>query len=127
MLILVSTCFLLLNAPAHISTISLKIYAMTSSPFLIQINNTAKNLTDLFDQNINSSISIKTEDASSNFKVFQFLYILTIVTHHIAYASYSINFFLYSLCGVKFRQELVRMFLKIFRQFHRKNNAQHFA
>jgi hypothetical protein len=42
----------------------------------------------------------------------EFFYIIVIVTQHIAYASYSINFFLYSFCGMKFRRELIRYMSK---------------
>ena len=105
MLILVSTCFLLLNAPLHICTISLKIYTIQKSQ---QINHFyAVNST-------NGNIEPSYLSNSINVKYFQFFYIVMIISQHISYSSYSINFFLYSFCGMKFRRELIRFLAKCF-------------
>lgn len=125
MLIIVSTCFLLLNAPAHICTIGLKIYTIKntiaidhSNEILIQVQEKIK----LYNQNssmevnnidmthITKKISGQNDasDNSSDLRWMQLFYIIVIITQHIAYASYSINFFLYSFCGMKFRRELIR-------------------
>lgn len=90
MLILVSTCFLFLNAPSHILTITLKFYSLRPTP----MNRTR----------INS---------------FLLIYILMIISQHISFLSYSINFFLYSFCGKKFRHEFLRFIPKCF--FKRSN------
>lgn len=108
MLIVVSTCFLLLNAPAHICTIGLKIYTIKN---IISIDRE-----DLPSSAINQTLVIipksskqnETIEYEDNMKWAELSYIIVIITQHIAYASYSINFFLYSFCGMKFRRELVR-------------------
>ncbi|CAF3670201.1 unnamed protein product [Rotaria sp. Silwood1] len=119
MLILVSTCFLLLNAPSHICSISLKIYTLKKSQI---INNTVQKYLNLI-SNSNGTVSaiienpnfvhtiatIRSENPSIiNLNFFHIFYTIVIVTQHISYLSYSINFFLYSFCGMKFRQELLR-------------------
>lgn len=43
-----------------------------------------------------------------NMNFYHKFYIVVIITQHIAYLSYSINFFLYSFCGMKFRKELMK-------------------
>ncbi|CAF1071817.1 unnamed protein product [Rotaria sordida] len=122
MLILVSTCFLLLNAPAHICTIGLKIYTLQQTIFINDSNEIITNLNDNFKPyNETSSTSLNNNDLSyrtkkssdqqntiNHLKRMELFYIITIITQHISYASYSINFFLYSFCGIKFRRELLR-------------------
>jgi hypothetical protein len=123
MLILVSTCFLLLNAPFHICTIGLTIYPRYET---IPINNSDQisiNLHDNFKQhNHTSSNNIdltpmirkasNQNDINNDSPLSRIFYIILFITQHISYASYSINFFLYSFCGMKFRRELVRFMLK---------------
>ena len=107
MLIVVSTCFLLLNAPAHICTIGLKIYTIKNiisidrEDHLSSVNQTLVIIPKFSKQN-------ETIEYEDNMKWAELSYIIVIITQHIAYASYSINFFLYSFCGMKFRRELVR-------------------
>ena len=129
MLIIVSTCFLLLNAPSHICTIGLKIFSIKNT---ISIDNSNEFSSLQIHQNIeeynqNSSTVFFIFDSISNssnvtsnydnhFKWAESFYIIVIVTQHIAYASYSINFFLYSYCGMKFRRELKRYMSKNHRQ-----------
>ena len=119
MLILVSTCFLLLNAPSHICTISLKLYTSEKSHVI------SNSLPTYFNTS-NETLSIVHDDltfvyetttamhianrSKVNIKLFQIFYIIVIITLHISYLSYSINFFLYSFCGMKFRRELTRFF-----------------
>ncbi|CAF3326273.1 unnamed protein product [Rotaria socialis] len=119
MLILVSTCFLLLNAPSHICTITLKIYTLRKSQLF---NSTVENyLRQLNASNDTASIlvenpalilrmAMRVEENKSviNVNFFHILYTIVIISQHISYLSYSINFFLYSFCGMKFRQELVK-------------------
>jgi hypothetical protein len=116
MLIIVSTCFLLLNAPSHICTIGFKIYSLNqailidnSNEIPIQSQENFKQYNQTLLNNI-SFISIQNGISNDNnhLKWIELFYILIIITQHIAYASYSINFFLYSCCGMKFRRELLR-------------------
>jgi hypothetical protein len=111
MLIIVSTCFLVLNAPAHICTIGLKIYTIQNSipveePYedMKQYNQSLPS----FDSATHSSKLNEIPNYDQNFKWAELYYIIVIITQHIAYVSYSINFFLYSFCGMKFRRELLR-------------------
>lgn len=112
MLIIVSTCFLLLNAPAHICTIGLKIYSIRN---IISINRDESSSTG-YNQTLTiipkSSQSNENIDYENNMKWAELSYVIVIITQHLAYASYSINFFLYSFCGMKFRRELIRCFSK---------------
>ncbi|CAF0920950.1 unnamed protein product [Rotaria sp. Silwood1] len=130
MLILVSTCFLLFNAPAHICTIGLKIYTLKQTIFINDVNETVTNLNDNFKQynetsstlSNNIDFSHTTKDTSeqndtiNHLKWMKLFYIMTIITQHISYTSYSINFFLYSFCGMKFRRELLKCMLTQRRQ-----------
>jgi len=122
MLIIVSTCFLLLNAPAHICTVGLKIYTI-KKPITIygsyenlphhQNSSTLINNSDFTYISIKSSNQIDLSYTNNNDeKWMEFFYIIVVITQHIAYASYSINFFLYSFCGMKFRRELIRCMSK---------------
>lgn len=97
MLILVSTCFLLFNAPFHICTVGLKIYTVRQST--------------LVDRPLNHTVTTDSE-LTSELRRMEFFYLLVVITQYVSYASYSINFFLYSLCGMKFRRELVRFISK---------------
>ncbi|CAF4265138.1 unnamed protein product [Rotaria sp. Silwood2] len=130
MLILVSTCFLLLNAPAHICSISLKIYTIKKSQL---INNNIQKYINLLN-NSNGTISTIIENPNFiytksmisresqsiiNLNFFHIFYTIVIVTLHISYLSYSINFFLYSFCGMKFRRELIR-YLSRYRKYQRQ-------
>jgi hypothetical protein len=119
MLIIVSTCFLLFNAPSHICTIGLKICTLTQT---ISINNhtgipiqSYENFKQ-YNKSSPTSVYIPRQTTiqneiivdNNNLQWMELFYIIVIITQHIAYASYSINFFLYSFCGMKFRGELIR-------------------
>jgi hypothetical protein len=139
MLILVSTCFLLLNAPAHICSISFELYTLKKSELIPNSNQTYihlfnnSNETKLQDSNLfYSTISTTYKENSSkiNIKFYQIFYIILIISKHIAYLSYSINFFLYSFCGMKFRGELIRFLTRcrIYQRHSQRSriiNAQH--
>ena len=121
MLILVSTCFLLLNAPAHICSIGLKVYAtLPSNDMFQEISSNFSNTSDIIittttTMNENLSLMFTTtaatlkKNSSKKFSWYLIVYVIVIVANHIAYLSYSINFFLYSFCGMKFRRELTRL------------------
>jgi hypothetical protein len=129
MLIIVSTCFLVLNAPSHICTIGLKIYTIKNT---LPIENPYENSTQShgnvkqYNQNVSTFDPIshsrsatnqnEASDNNNNLQWAELFYIIVIITQHISYASYSINFFLYSFCGMKFRRELSRYMLKQRRQ-----------
>jgi len=122
MLIIVSTCFLLLNAPSHICTIGFKIYSLNQAILIDNSNEipiqSLENFKEYNQTLLNNISSISIQNGISNqmnmsnynnhLKWIELFYILIIITQHIAYASYSINFFLYSCCGMKFRRELLR-------------------
>jgi hypothetical protein len=115
MLILVSTCFLLLNAPLHICTISLKYYTLNKSELLHNSykpsfdNSTEITTSTIIDNLISTTATTYRENSSKiNLKLFRIVYTIMIISLHISYLSYSINFFLYSFCGMKFRQELMK-------------------
>lgn len=118
MLILVSTCFLILNAPSHICSISLELYTLRKS--VPVRNNQSANLLNysnetLFDNSTSlSSMILRTNSDGGRRKMIllQLVYITLIISKHIAYLSYSINFFLYSFCGMKFRGELMKYFTR---------------
>ncbi|CAF2429811.1 unnamed protein product [Rotaria sp. Silwood2] len=130
MLILVSTCFLLLNAPAHICTIGLKIYTLKQTILVNDPNEIGTNLNDNIKQYNETSSTLSNNidfsnmtketsdpiDTINHLKWMELFYIMTVITQHISYASYSINFFLYSFCGMKFRRELLRCMLTQRRQ-----------
>jgi len=121
MLILVSTCFLLLNAPYHICSIILKLYTLkdsrlinNSNPININLlNNSNETLFENSDFVYSTATTITAaytnNQSKINFKFYQIFYIILIISQHIAYLSYSINFFLYSFCGMKFRGELMKV------------------
>lgn len=110
MLVLVSTCFLILNAPAHLCVIALKIYTVINTPASTesisqQINNESIN------QTVTSTLpnGIVIED-QLNIHLF---YMAVLFTQLIAYASYSMNFFLYSFTGITFRTSLRQLIYKL--------------
>ncbi|UJR08191.1 hypothetical protein I4U23_012464 [Adineta vaga] len=118
MLILVSTCFLLLNAPCHICTISFKILRsnfLSDSSFNQAIHGNFSSNLSSSSSSVATTTTITTQvyrENSTQFKLklFRIFYIILIVSQHVSYLSYSINFFLYSFCGMKFRRELMRFF-----------------
>lgn len=118
MLILVSTCFLILNAPSHICSISLELYTLRKS--VPVRNNQSANLLNysnetLFDNSTSLSSMIRRTNSEGERRkmiLLQLVYITLIISKHIAYLSYSINFFLYSFCGMKFRGELMKYFTR---------------
>ena len=122
MLIIVSTSFLLLNAPAHICTISFKIYTLRNPITIENFNESYHENSRQFNQtllptstiinnlDVEQSHTIQVSDGQLEWT--QLFYIIIIITQHLAYASYSINFFLYSFCGIKFRSELIRCMSK---------------
>jgi hypothetical protein len=132
MLILVSTCFLLLNAPSHICTISLKVYTVKKSELFFDsykpsFDNSTEITTSTIIENLISTTATTTyrENSSKiNIKLFQLFYIIMIISQHISYLSYSINFFLYSFCGMKFRQELMK-FLSRCGKYHGQIQTSH--
>ena len=123
-LVLVSTCFLVLNAPAHSCVIAMKIYTemgIDRPTEYIQL--------DSFHQQKNLSNVQMTSDSSNQTEPVMVLgtnkledsvgvhifYIAVVLTQMIAYASYSVNFFLYSFSGITFRTSL-RQILRKFRK-----------
>lgn len=119
MLVLVSTCFLLLNAPAHLCIIALKFYTHLTTPILNEHNELTyyqpvKNLTkehfvfsdDMYNRTTNGTIM---EDEIT----IHLFYIAVLLTQSISYASYSINFFLYSFSGIAFRTSLRQIIAKL--------------
>jgi hypothetical protein len=134
MLILVSTCFLLLNAPSHICSISLELYTLKKSVEKANSHLTTMNILNYSNEtkfeNLNLFSSTISKEILPRRKVsfLQIFYIILIISKHIAYLSYSINFFLYSFCGMKFRGELMK-FLTRYRKYRRQikkspNNIQ---
>ena len=133
MLVLVSTCFLLLNAPAHLCIIAAKIYLRMDAPifnehveldrFQQQINLTNHQIKHfVFIHTENDSKLRRTSDEmdvlDENISIHLF-YIAIQITQWISYLSYSINFFLYSVSGIHFRSN-IRQFWKNFRHFSPK-------
>jgi hypothetical protein len=127
MLILVSTCFLLLNAPSHICSISLELYTLrksvtrtTMNSSLISMNYLNNSNETKFENSNFFSSTISREILPRRQVTFiQIFYIILIISKHIAYLSYSINFFLYSFCGMKFRGELMKFFTR-YRKYRRQ-------
>lgn len=115
-LILVSTCFLILNAPAHFFIIATKLYTNIDTPvileplvFLSSNNRTIDPMvTDLYSSQSNTTqlLSWIHSQAIDDGIGIHLLYITILITQYISYASYSINFFLYSLSGLSFRTNL---------------------
>jgi hypothetical protein len=113
MLVLVSTCFLLLNAPAHLCVIALKVYTHLTAPILNEHNELAyyqpaQNLTNehfVFMNDIHNRTTTNETIIEDEITIHLF-YIAVLLTQSISYASYSINFFLYSFSGIAFRTSL---------------------
>jgi hypothetical protein len=123
MLVLVSTCFLILNAPAHLCVIALKMYTTINDKVhsnhaeLDQFKHT-NNLTNdqikhfVFIERNNKTIAKNAHLSNDDMEevddhiLIHIIYIAVLFTQLISYASYSINFFLYSFSGVSFRTSL---------------------
>lgn len=105
MLVLVSSCFLILNAPAHICMIAMKIYSIIDAPTLSDSMNSSPNQTLI----ISSMEELPTVE---NDLIPHVMYMAVYLTNWIAYASYSINFFLYSFSGIAFRTSLRQLVYK---------------
>ncbi|CAF0794586.1 unnamed protein product [Adineta ricciae] len=118
MLVLVSTCFLLLNAPGHICVIILKVYIdVYNRPMDGEhISSYDYSLVQNFTSNSSMiSSSQSKESTTSDQLIIHLLYTAVLFAQLIAYASYSINFFLYSFSGINFRaslRQLIRRFRK---------------
>jgi len=108
MLVLVSTCFLLLNAPAHFCVIITKIY---TGPDSIPSNTTV--IIDKIAPSTNATLPLSSDTFIDDPLVLHILYLAVFFTQLIAYASYSINFFLYSFSGIAFRTTLQQLFSKL--------------
>ena len=121
MLILVSTCFLLLNAPSHICIIGLKIYTSR-----IEQSSNRVDQTDFHRFNETSTMlndvawTSQPNKPDFNVQLYRVTYFLAIILQHISYLSYSINFFLYSFCGMKFRREVTRFLSTCFGHCYRR-------
>jgi len=129
MLIIVSTCFLLLNAPAHICSISLKLYTIRKSQLINNFNLLnnfnqiiGENSTLFYSTSLPTTTIYRENPSRINFKFYRIFYIILIISQHIAYLSYSINFFLYSFCGMKFRGEL-RKAISRYRKYQRRQQT----
>ena len=103
--------------------IALKIYTTIDSPIHVEhveLENfkQAKNLTNhqiqnfVFIQEDVNHLSHDVEIIDDQILIHLF-YILILVTQLISYASYSVNFFLYSFSGVAFRTSLKQWFSKL--------------
>jgi hypothetical protein len=130
MLVIVSTCFLILNAPAHICLIITKAYSgihssghsehtePDSSPQTANLTNNQLGKS-VFNQTNNGTMPEKTNSSSNDAGIsgdnitIHLLYMTVLFTHLISYASYSINFFLYSYSGVAFRTSFKQFFSKL--------------
>jgi hypothetical protein len=127
MLIIVSTCFLLLNAPAHLTKIIAEIYTFRqilpmshSHSAIVHVEHAVDQLDDRTTSSslnndhlsIQSSIMPNTSEFMNYSETLKYFHLIMTITQHISYASYSINFFLYSFCGMKFRRELARCLSK---------------
>lgn len=122
MLVLVSTCFLLLNAPAHFFVIVTKIYTGPDSiptqfdHFKAELSYSTSNTTITTDKIVlstNATLSLPSDAFIEDPFVLHILYLAVFFTQLIAYASYSINFFLYSFSGIAFRTTLQQLFSKL--------------
>ena len=118
MLLLVSTCFLILNAPAHIFVIVLKVYIDVYNRPMdgkhISFSNYSLVENSTSNSNVTSSSQPKYSTTSDQLMI-HLLYTAVLFTQLIAYASYSMNFFLYSFSGITFRaslRQLIRRFRK---------------
>ncbi|CAF4273996.1 unnamed protein product [Rotaria sp. Silwood2] len=131
MLVLVSTCFLILNAPAHLFIIALKIYTGIDAPVYSEhteldkfkqtknlTNNQIKNFvviqTKSFTKTENKHLLAYDTNMIDDQIIVHLIYIGVLLTQLISYASYSINFFLYSFSGVAFRTRVRQFFNKLY-------------
>jgi hypothetical protein len=130
MLVLVSTCFLILNAPAHLCVIAMKIYIGTDFPVFnehVELDHfqQTKNLTN---NQLKKFVYIQTNnqttiennhstthdmDIIDDNLIIHLFYIAIQITQWISYASYSINFFLYSFSGITLRSRLRQFWNKL--------------
>ena len=126
MLVLVSSCFLILNAPAHIFLIVIKIHTSINTPvhsnhleleYFQQTKNLTKQQLQQFVYIDTSDQRVQLTDGDSNSSgdqiMVHLLYIAILFAQLISYASYSMNFFLYSLSGMAFRTSLRQLLAKI--------------
>lgn len=122
-LILVSSCFLILNAPAHISIVATKLYSNSNTPVIltptelvlsanetviVRINETSNRPMTPADLLLLARLQGITDDVG-----IHLMYTIVLLTQYISYASYSINFFLYSFSGMTFRTNLKQWTRKI--------------
>ena len=132
MLVLVSTCFLLLNAPAHFFVIALKIYTTPSTSAHLTLNGSNStsimtNTTMKYSSNLTSTsiddyaslspemneLTLLTNHSIEDDKHIHLLFTAVLSTQFLSYLSYSINFFLYSLSGITFRTSLRQLMRKL--------------
>ncbi|CAF3457353.1 unnamed protein product [Rotaria sp. Silwood1] len=131
MLVLVSTCFLILNAPAHLCVIALKIYTGIDSPIYNKHSELDKfqQATNLTSHEMKNIVFIQTKGytktenkyllandtniVDDHQMIVPLFYTVILLTQLISYASYSINFFLYSFSGVVFRTRVRQFFNKL--------------
>ncbi|CAF1094122.1 unnamed protein product [Rotaria sp. Silwood1] len=131
MLVLVSTCFLILNAPAHLCVIALKIYTGIDSPIYNKHSELDKfqQATNLTSHEMKNIVFIQTKGYTTTENkyllandtnivddhqmIVPLFYTVILLTQLISYASYSINFFLYSFSGVVFRTRVRQFFNKL--------------
>jgi len=117
MLVLVSTCFLILNAPAHLSLIAVKSYLYINSHTISDYDQQTKHF--IFNNETSNRINNDTISTSVQHGpilddgiTIHLLYMAVTLTQLIAYSSYSINFFLYSFSGIHFRASLTKLINK---------------
>jgi hypothetical protein len=126
MLVLVSTCFVILNAPAHLCVIALKIYTAVDAQVYVEhteidqfkqtinlTNNQLQNLVFIQSDTETKHSSSQDSEVIDDQIAIHLLYISVLITQLISYASYSVNFFLYSFSGVAFRTSLKQWFNKL--------------
>ena len=74
--------------------------------------NSSDLITSIGNENVSfidtTSSTYPANSSSMKFSFYMIFYIIVIISLHISYLSYSINFFLYSFCGMKFRRELLK-------------------
>lgn len=112
MLILVSTCFLLLNAPSHICAIGFKLYSNRVSEILHSPAPARPNVTSYANSTL-FELSGSENYSKIDWRTYKIFSIFLLITVHVSYLSYSINFFLYSFCGIKFRGELMKFLSRV--------------
>ena len=114
-LVLVSTCFLILNAPAHIAIIATKLYSDADAPLTLDPALLVPSNNQTTHQPVNAADLLVLAQAKGivDDVGIHLMYIVVLLTQYISYASYSINFFLYSFSGVSFRTNLKQWARKI--------------